>query len=949
MVLHLAWYVWVAIFVGIELIRPKPKVEGARPESLGDFQYPTAAEGRVIPIVWGQVEIKAPNVVAYGGVFQEPHYKDIQTGIFSSTSIIEYYDTFVNSLAFALCRGPVDKFVGVKVNDKLAANGRITSGPIVISDMALLGGDNGGGGMQGAFYCNMGALNEALLTWGQLSLLPYRGTCMAEWSGTIGRSMSIPTMSFIVERIPNGLSLAIPSVNSGDANLMNVAFEILTDTEWGLAIPPAKINADNFRVAAATLLAEGNGFSMVLDREMEAIDLIHELERQMDGVFYFHKPTGQWCVTLDRNDFDVDDLLSFDESNMQLTSYARATWEETTSQVRISFSNRAENFRECVAVAQDLANYQIQGRVICSDISYAGVVEASLANKLAWRDVRTLSYPLAKAEFVANRSAYSLVPGQAFKLSDARLGIDNMVMRVLRLDYGELDQGKITISCVQDVISVTSGSFADPPASGWVDPIIPAGIIDADEILSFEAPRQVVAAGPLPTMHPRVWYGARNPGGGSVGFSSSTRMGTSRPLTGVFARESYTSIYRLAGKFLLAGSLKDDLPAYFEHHARPAVDNIFLNNNDPDDLSVLDHYGSAADVENHTHIAYIDGEFIGYEQFWYADFEEINGAHWMCNIYRGLFHTAPKAHLAGTRVWFIGQSPCGGAISVQNMGSNDEVDVKLYAFDSWGRTVLTTEPPIVSTSIAEVRNWPLAPRDPHLNTVYAPASCTLDTIHAGAGGSGHDLRSILVTVTPRDWHVMGILVDDVLSAEYLDDDPEFDFELVMGAVTSDVDTFVMASIADVPLGYIRRNKVIKALGAGVQIPATAVLLVTARHTVASAEFTGPMEFGFTLTSALQGADLIFGAFAAAGSTSVVFGETGTYAFDIHYALPSSGIVESNVNSGGWTTLIGAAATTGNLSLTANDVVQLRFSVVPATDQFFDISGPTEVGYGVLLH
>jgi hypothetical protein len=240
-------------------------------------------------------------------------------------------------------------------------------------------------------------------------------------------------------------------------------------------------------------------------------------------------------------------------------------------------------------------------------------------------------------------------------------------------------------------------------------------------------------------------------------------------------------------------------------------------------------------------------------------------------------------------------------------------------------------------------------------TVYAPATTSLDTSHAGHG-SGDNNRGIYAQATPRDWHQDNVHADMYLGSEYLDDVPEFDFVLLVGTATTDVVTYVMvsagipATIAD-PEAYITRNSVIKALGAGVQIPATAQLQVTARHTVDSVEYTNPVKmlFDFALTSALQGADLIFGAFVAAGSTGVTFGETGTYAFDIHYALPSSGIVESNVNSGGWTTLIGAAATTGNLSLTAGDVVQLRFSVVPAADQFFDIAGPTEVGYGVLLH
>jgi hypothetical protein len=40
---------------------PKPK-----PAALSDFEVPTAEEGRPIPVVFGTVMIKGPNVVWYG-------------------------------------------------------------------------------------------------------------------------------------------------------------------------------------------------------------------------------------------------------------------------------------------------------------------------------------------------------------------------------------------------------------------------------------------------------------------------------------------------------------------------------------------------------------------------------------------------------------------------------------------------------------------------------------------------------------------------------------------------------------------------------------------------------------------------------------------------------------------------------------------------------------------
>lgn len=46
---------------------PKPK-----PAALSDFEVPTAEEGRPIPVVFGTVTIKGPNVVWYGDLLAKP-------------------------------------------------------------------------------------------------------------------------------------------------------------------------------------------------------------------------------------------------------------------------------------------------------------------------------------------------------------------------------------------------------------------------------------------------------------------------------------------------------------------------------------------------------------------------------------------------------------------------------------------------------------------------------------------------------------------------------------------------------------------------------------------------------------------------------------------------------------------------------------------------------------
>lgn len=44
----------------------RPKPQGAKPAGLGDFNVPTAEDGRVLGVLFGTRDISGPNVVWFG-------------------------------------------------------------------------------------------------------------------------------------------------------------------------------------------------------------------------------------------------------------------------------------------------------------------------------------------------------------------------------------------------------------------------------------------------------------------------------------------------------------------------------------------------------------------------------------------------------------------------------------------------------------------------------------------------------------------------------------------------------------------------------------------------------------------------------------------------------------------------------------------------------------------
>lgn len=67
-------YVYVAILVVavVVAVALAPKPPNAEPASLTELNVPTAEEGSPIPVVFGTVTIKSPNVVWYGDLGYSP-------------------------------------------------------------------------------------------------------------------------------------------------------------------------------------------------------------------------------------------------------------------------------------------------------------------------------------------------------------------------------------------------------------------------------------------------------------------------------------------------------------------------------------------------------------------------------------------------------------------------------------------------------------------------------------------------------------------------------------------------------------------------------------------------------------------------------------------------------------------------------------------------------------
>ena len=685
-----------------ELLRPKPQEQKAA--SLKDFSIPTADESRAIAVVCGTVKIDGANVVWYGDLKSQKIVKRVMGALLFNHTDVPLGFRYSVGLHFALCHGVVDELKAVLADDREAWTGSVTSGDFQVNAPRHFGGDSEeditAGGEGGLFAnCTFYNGNEAQNPDSYLNsilsgIIPstagvpaYRGVSHLVWKGSRGGSMTVPDggkvkpgsstylsgyigintnlkpMAFVVKRIPNYLNSAYATIGGSDGNPADFIYEILTNDRWGLGLTSNFIDIASFQYVQQLLFNEGMGYSEIWDSPTAISDAIEKILNFIDGVLYTDLVTGLITLKIARNDYDVTTLPSFNEDNIaDMANYSRGSWDDTTNEVVVTYIDRAKKYKERPAIAQDLANVRIQGGVVSTKISYDGCSNSTVAANLAFRDLRALTIPLSKCTIRVNRDAISLRPASVLKLSWVDYGLVNILMRIVRIRYGELKSGIIELDLVQDVFSLSSSIYGVPNGDGYVDPNATA--ITPATFRVFEAPF-FVAGGEKE----KFQVVALEPGAGQYSFNS------------YFSENNSTYLQAASGDtYTPSGTLVNSYPKYTPDRDT-TTSNFVVTPSNPDNMVFLRtiSQSQAGSGENLFYAESPDGtlEIMSFETITPVG----DGTYRLNNIWRGLLDTVPKAHPAGTRLWFFSE---GQALSDGEypLGSSGFVKIESLAAQS---------------------------------------------------------------------------------------------------------------------------------------------------------------------------------------------------------------------------------------------------------------------------
>ena len=314
--------------------------------------------------------------------------------------------------------------------------------------------------------------------------------------------------------------------------------------------------------------------------------------------------------------------------------------------------------KDAAITVHDLAALELAGGVVSSvTVDYPGIANGALASRVALGDLQQLSVPLARLTLVANRQASNLNIGEVFKFTWPELGIAQLVMRVVRIAYGTLTDGRVRLECVEDIFGMPSAAYVAPTPTAWVSPLTAAAPSPYRRL--GEAPWWTVVkrlVGESPTARSEL-----DPQGGFLVVCAA------RPSSDSLNVQVLT---------------RQGSAAFDAVETMGFTPNATLTQAIDEQTSVFS-IGNGQDLESvrTEMLAYLDEEIVAVKA--------INPSVHTVTVERGLLDTVPVTHPAEARLWFAEELE---ALVSEQYLSGESVQVKLLPSTGMGRLAESAAP-----------------------------------------------------------------------------------------------------------------------------------------------------------------------------------------------------------------------------------------------------------------
>ena len=433
-----------------------------------------------------------------------------------------------------------------------------------------------------------------------------------------------------------------------DLNPAEAIYEIITNKHWGCNYSGDRVDVRSLLELGIACEIEHMGVSCVIDSVSKANEYVNKILSHINGVKYDNPLTGKLTFKLIRNDFDVDKIKSFDPDNCEKLEFTRLDWSETSSAVSTKFTDASNKYLDSELTYSDLSNRYITGNYELKKIECPYFTTASNAMTFAKTQLLTLGYPLSSIIFVCNRLGHDLTIGEPISITWKPYGIDRMVCRITDIDYGSLEEGKISVTAMEDVFSFEKTDYVEVDTPKWTEnDKLPE---EAGRYLFLELPYEmsrslntylqaIVARPSQYTIYCNIWR----------------HIGTS------FARTSSTDSWGTVGRLVYGLEEKyenDDIGFEIQHIGYLGREKL------EEKMNLIDANPDRYNNKSGLNLVDIDGEIISYNSIKKLP----NGNYQLRGIIRGIYDTVPKRHTTESIAYFLDY--------MQNVNGNSEVAKK---------------------------------------------------------------------------------------------------------------------------------------------------------------------------------------------------------------------------------------------------------------------------------
>ena len=292
------------------------------------------------------------------------------------------------------------------------------------------------------------------------------------WGLTIARPVDIGYTAHVPLTTPGSGPGGLGDALIKAMNPAHIIYECYTNREWGRGLPRDVFDDASWRAAADRLYIEGFGLCLRWTRRDEIRNFIQAVLNHIGGVIFTDRKTGKIKILLMRDDYSADTLPLFD-MNTGLKSIEDNSISMPTNMINeviVKYRDPVTN-EDRMSRASNIASVQASGGVINSQtIEFPGIPTASLAAKVAKRELRVRSPSIRRYTITVDRRGFNLVPGGLLRVQDMARGIPDTVLRIGNIDYGTQGKGDIRITAVQDVFGLPKRGYTTIGPPQWTPP-----------------------------------------------------------------------------------------------------------------------------------------------------------------------------------------------------------------------------------------------------------------------------------------------------------------------------------------------------------------------------------------------------------------------------------------------------------------------------------------------